>query len=296
MDLNEVLVFARVVQAGSFTTAARLLGMPKSSVSKKVADLEDRLGTRLLQRTTRRVGLTDAGRVYFERSSRILAELEDADQAVSRLQTMPRGLLRVTAPLAFGRLGPIVADFLTQWPEVQIDLVCTDRLVDLVQENFDVGIRAGAMQDSSVVARKLGVIKRVLVASPAYVKRRGSPQTPEDLQRHDCISFSRGYTPSVWTLEFEQQTKEVRVAPRVAVNDFEMMLDAARGGIGIAWVVDFLAEHDIHSGRLRNVLPEWCSVPTPVHAIYPTARHLSPKVVRFIELLRTRFAPQVTAA
>ena len=289
MDLNEVLIFARVVQAGSFTAAARALDMPKSSVSKKVADLEERLGTRLLQRTTRKLGLTDAGRIYFERSARILSELEEADQAVAELQAAPRGLLRVTVPLSFGVLGPSVASFLAAHPDAKVEIVCTDRRLDLVQDGFDLAVRAGPLEDSSLVAKKIGVIKRVLVAAPAYLRKHGAPRTPEELGEHVSIAFGGGSAPSLWALEFGDKRKDVRVSPRYVVNDFEMMLDAARGGVGIAWVLDFLAASDLRAKKLHAVLPDWCSVATPVHAIYPTARHLSPKVVRFVEHLRERF-------
>lgn len=289
MDLNEVLVFARVVQAGSFTGAARQLGMPKSSVSKKVADLEDRLGTRLLQRTTRKLGLTDAGRLYFDRCARIIADVEEADHAVTDLQAAPRGLLRVSVPLSFGMLGSIVAGFLRDEPEVQLEIVCTDRIVDHVEDGFDLAIRAGALQDSSLVARKLGSIKRVLVAAPAYLRKRGKPRLPDDLTAHACIAFSGGMAPTIWSLEFGDEQASVRVTPRLAVNDFEMMLDAARAGVGIAWVLDFLAREDLRNGALRQVLPDWCSAETPVHAVYPTTRHLSPKVVRFLECLTEHF-------
>ncbi len=286
MDLNEVLVFARVVQGGSFTAAARLLGMPKSSVSKKIADLEERLGTRLLQRTTRTLGLTDAGRVYFERCARIVAEIEEAEHAVAEMQAAPRGLLRVSVPLSFGMLGPIVAGFLAEHPDVQAEMVCTDRVVDLVQEGFDIAIRAGTLQDSSLVARRLGTIQRVLVASPAYLRDHGSPRSPDDLPGHACIAFGGGPAPDVWSLQFENKRQDVRVSPRLTVNDFEMILEAARAGLGIAWVLDFIAAGELREGRLRHVLSAWCSVETPVHAVYPTTRHLSPKVVRFIDCLR----------
>ena len=171
MDLNELLVFTRVVQAGSFTAAAGLLKMPKSSVSRKVSDLEERIGARLLQRTTRRLGVTDAGRIYFERVAPIVAEIEQAEQAVSELQTSPQGLLRVTVPLSFSVLGPMVASFLEKYQEVRAELVSTDRAVDLVKEGFDVAVRAGHLIDSTLVARRLGTIKRVLIAAPAYLKR-----------------------------------------------------------------------------------------------------------------------------
>ncbi|HKE17630.1 MAG TPA: LysR family transcriptional regulator [Kofleriaceae bacterium] len=285
-----MLVFTRVVQAGSFTAAARALAMPKSSVSRKVSELEDRLGARLLQRTTRKLGLTDAGRLYYERAARIVAEMEEADQAVSQMQAAPRGLLRATAPLSFGMLGPMVAEYLRRHPDVQVELVCTDRRVDLVDEGFDVAIRAGPLDDSTLIARSLGVLKRVLVASPAYLRRRGSPRAPADLTQHACISFGAGAAPSVWTLHAGERLVEVRITPRYSVNELDLMLDAARAGIGIAWTAEFATLDDLRAGRLKQVLRDWCSSETPVHAVYPTARHLSPKVVAFVDLVRERFA------
>jgi DNA-binding transcriptional LysR family regulator len=294
VDLNELLVFARVVEAGSFSEAARRLDMPKSSVSKKVSDLEARLGTRLLQRTTRRLALTDAGRIYFERSARIISAVEEAEDAVAELQESPRGRLRVTVPQSLGMLGPVVARFLADHPEVQLEVICTDRRVDLVRDGFDLGVRAGPLHDSSLIAKRLGTMKRVLVASPAYVRMRGRPRSADDLAQHACITFGGGATPNVWSLQFEEQRRDVRVEPRLAVNDFEMMLDAARADAGIAWVPDFLAAQEIRARRLLNVLPQWCSIDIPVHAVYPTSRHLSPKVVRFIEALGQTFRSSPT--
>jgi DNA-binding transcriptional LysR family regulator len=289
-DLNEIVVFSRVVQAGSFTEAARLLGMPKSTVSKKVSDLEARLGTRLLQRTTRRLALTDAGRVYFERAEQIVAQVAEAENAVAELQANPRGLLRVTVPLSFGVLGPVVARFLAKHPSVQVQLVCSDKLVDLVRDGFDMGVRAGPLQDSTLVAKRLGTMNRVLLASPAYLKSRGALTTPEELTSHACISFGAGTAPNLWSLQSpEGERKDVRVQARLTVNDFEMMVDAAREGAGVAWVPDFRAADEIRTRRLVQVLPEWCSVDIPVHAVYPSSRHLSPKVVRFIEALQPAF-------
>jgi DNA-binding transcriptional LysR family regulator len=288
-DLNALLVFVRVVQAGSFSDAARRLDMPKSSVSKKVSDLEARLGTRLLHRTTRRLGLTDAGRIYFERGERIVADLEQADNAVAELQASPRGLLRVSVPLSLGVLGSVVARFLVAHPDVQVQVVCTDKRVDLVRDGFDLAVRAGPLDDSSLIARRIGTMKRVLVASPRYVRARGRLRAPEELAQHDCISFGGGPTPDVWSLLADAQRKDVRVQPRLSVNDFEMMLDAAREGVGIAWVPDFRSTDDLRDKRLINVLPAWCSIDIPVHAVYPSARHLSPKVARFIDALMLTF-------
>lgn len=301
MDLNEILVFTRVVQAGTFTAGAQLLGMPKSSVSRKISDLEDRVGARLLQRTTRKLGLTDIGRIYYERCARIITEIEEAEQAVDSMRAAPCGVLRVSAPLSFGMLGPIVARFLKRYPEVRVELVCTERLVDLVNEGFDVAIRAGALDDSTMVARRLGVVERVLVASPGYLKKKGSPRQPADLSAHACITFGAGPTPEVWSLVAGDKKADVRISPRLTVNDFEMMREAARSGIGIAWIPKFVCVDDLKSGQLRQVLPDWCSVATPVHAVYPTTRHLSPKVLAFFEMVRAQlslgaFAPGKTEA
>ncbi len=286
MDLNEMLIFTRVAQASSFTAAARLLGLPKSSVSRKVSDLEDRLGARLLQRTTRKLGLTDVGRIYYERCARIVGEIEEADQAVGRMQAAPCGLLRVTAPLAFSMLGPIVAEFLKRYPEIQIELVCTDRLVDLVNEGFDVAIRAGQLNDSTLVSRNLGTIERVMVAAPAYLQQHKSPQTPADLTSHACITFGTGSAPGVWTLHDGDRKTEVRVTSRLCINDLEIMIEVVRAGIGIGLMPKFVCVEDLQTGRLQPVLSDWRSATVPVQAIYPTTRHLSPKVLAFVDLMR----------
>jgi DNA-binding transcriptional LysR family regulator len=290
MDLNELLVFTRVVQAGSFTAAARLLKMPKSSVSRKISDLEERIGARLLQRTTRKLGLTDAGRIYFERAAPIVADIEQADQAVSELQASPRGLLRVTAPLSFALLGPMVASFLEQYPDVRTELVSTDRVVNLVEEGFDVAIRAGHLMDSTLVARRLTTIKQVLVAAPVYLKRHGRLKSPADLEKHSCIAFTAVPTPNVWTLHSGERKVDVRISARLSTNDMDLMIAAARAGIGIAWLPEIACAEDLRRGRLKQVLPDWSSPETPVHAVYPTTRHLAPKVAMFVELLRKEFS------
>jgi DNA-binding transcriptional LysR family regulator len=296
MDLNELLVFTRVVQAGSFTAAARLPKMPKSSVSRKVSDLEERIGARLLHRTTRKLGLTDAGRMYFERAAPIVSDIEQVDQAVSEFQTSPRGLLRVTAPLSFALLGPMVASFLEQHSEVQIELVCTDRVVNLVEEGFEVGVRAGRLVDSTLVARRLGAMRQVLVAAPGYLKRQPRLKSPADLEKHACITFGSAPTPTLWSLHSGEKKVDVRIAARLSTNDMDLMLDSARAGIGVALLSDHLLAADLRAGILKRVLPDWYTAETPIHAVYPTARHLSPKVAAFVELLRKEFSVSASAA
>jgi DNA-binding transcriptional LysR family regulator len=289
MELNQIQVFLRVVQTGSFSAAARQLSTPKSTISRRISELEQQVGARLLQRTTRKLGLTDAGRIFHEHAVRIVAEVEEASHAIGRTQAAPRGLLRVTAPLSFGMLGPIVAEYLRAYPDVEVEMVCTDRRVDLVEERFDVAVRAGRLADSSLVARPLGAMKRVVVAAPGYCKEHGTPRTPADLAKHAGIVFGAGATPvDVWSLESGGKHAEVRVKPRLAVNDFEIMRAAALGGVGIALIAEFVCAEDVRRGRLRHVIPAWCSAETPVHALYPTARHLSPKVAAFVELVRER--------
>jgi DNA-binding transcriptional LysR family regulator len=291
MDLNEIAVFTRVVQAGSFTAAAKLLGMPKSTVSRKVADLEERLDARLLQRTTRKLSLTDAGRMYFDHGVRIVAELEAAEAAVSSLQAKPRGLLRVTVGPNASWLGDIVADYMTRNPEVQIELLVTGRNVDLVEERFDVGLRAGALADSSLVARKLGSVTWFLVAAPAYLKKHRRPRAPDDLKQHDCLLFGAGSTSVTVRLDRGDQSAQVAIAARLRVSDFDILGAAALAGLGIALVPAFQCIEGLRAHRLERVLPDWAAPSTPMHVVYPTARHLSAKVKSFVEYLQQRMAP-----
>jgi len=291
MDLNEMLVFARVVQAGSFTGAATKLGMPKSTVSRRVSELEERLGARLLQRTTRKLGLTDVGRTYFDYCARVVAEVEDAERAVSSLQVAPRGLLRITAPVNASFLGPIVSDYLKRYRHVQIELFCTGRTVDLVEERFDLGVRAGALADSSLIARSLGAARWFLVATPAYLKKRGRPRTLEDLKKHDCLLFGSGTENAVLQLEGASQTARVSVSPRLMVTDMDLLYAATISGVGIALLPAMSCVNDLRARVLERVLPSWNAPATPVHVVYPSTRNLSPKVKSFVDYLSERMTP-----
>lgn len=284
-DLKAMLVFAAVADTGSFTAAARHLAMPKSTVSRKVVELEKRLGARLIQRTTRRLSLTDIGRVYCERCARISQEAEEADLAVQQMQSKPRGLLRVTAPPSFRKLGGIAAEFLKRYPDVRIEVVCTEREVDMVAEGFDVAIRAGPLTESSLIARKLTVLKQVLVASPKYLRRWGSPRNPLELQEHATIGLSSGPGPRVWSLNNAGESVDVHVKLRLAANDIDWVREAAVRGIGIALLPDFACRDDLQVDRLGEVLTNWSSGERPLYALYPTPRHLSRKVVAFIDML-----------
>jgi DNA-binding transcriptional LysR family regulator len=291
MDLNEILVFARVVQAGSFTAAAAALGMPKSTVSRKVSDLEERLHSRLLQRTTRKLSLTDVGRTYYDYCARIVGEVEDAERAVSTLQETPRGLLRVTAPINVAFLGPIVSDYLKRYPEVRLDLFCTGRTVDLVEERFDLGIRGGALVDSTLIARRLGSAKWLLVATPGYLKRRGRPRSPDDLRKHDCLLFGAGSDSGGLRLENGDRSVDVALSPRLTVTDIDVVYAVATAGLGIAVLPAFRCVEDLRARRLTRVLADWNVPSTFLHVVYPSTRHISPKVKSFIDHLHARMTP-----
>ncbi|NOK35534.1 LysR family transcriptional regulator [Corallococcus exercitus] len=295
MDLNELLVFARVVQAGSFTAAAKALRMPKSTVSRKVSELEERVGAQLLQRTTRTLHLTEVGRAYYAHCERIVAEAEAAELAVTRLQAGPHGLLRVTTPLSVHFLAPMVARFMEQYPDVQVELFCTDRAVDLMEEGFDLAVRAGRLPDSSLMARRLGDIEWLVVASPEYLKARGTPRTPSDLAKHDCLFFGTSLASNVWTLHAGGRSVDVKVSGRLVINEPDMLRAVTLLGTGVALIPGQQCVEDLESGRLQRVLPDWSSAGAPVHAVYPPTRHHVPKVMAFVEVLREHW-PQLQAA
>lgn len=291
MNLEEMAILAQVVESGSFTAAAAALKLPKSTVSRRISELEERLGARLLQRTTRKLHLTDVGRTYYQYCARVVAEAEAAERAVSELQDVPRGLLRVTAPLNFGFLGPIVAEFLERHAEVRLELVCTDRIVNLVEEGFDLGIRAGPLADSTLIARYLASAKRFLVASPGYLRKHGRPRTPEDLSRHQCLLFGAGQTRGGLRLEREDEVLDLQLVPRLVVNDVDVLYEATLGGVGIAAVPVFRCIDDLNQRRLERVLRDWTAPAAPIHAVYPSTRHLSPKTSAFLDHLQRHLSP-----
>ena len=286
-----MLVFARVALTGSFTTAAADLGMPKSTVSRKVTELEARLKARLLHRTTRKVSLTDVGRTYYDYCARIAAEIEDAERAVTNLQEIPRGVLRVTTGPNVAFLAPILNDYIKRYPEVRVEVFCTGRTVDLIEERFDVAIRAGALGDSTLIARSLGKVRCFLVGAPGYLKKHGRPRSIDELKRHDCIMF--GTTPSGAALRLQRGGKTAHVEPpaRLLVNDFDLVHAAALAGLGLALLPAYLSLDDIRGKRLERVLGDWEAPSIPVHVVYPSARYISPKVKAFVDHLQERTTP-----
>jgi DNA-binding transcriptional LysR family regulator len=291
--LAGMAVFAKVVEARSFTAAAEQLGLSKSAVSKQISRLEDRLGIRLLNRTTRRLSLTEAGAAYYERCARIVAEAEEADLAITHLQAEPRGVLLINAPMSFGiaHVAPAIPDFLARYPELRVDMSLNDRIVDLIDEGFDLAIRIGALADSSLIARRLAESRMVAVAAPDYLKRHGMPKRPEDLKRHNCLSYSYMPQERQWRFETEAGLRPVAVKGSFRANNGDAVRAAAVAGLGIAVLPSFIVGPDIRSGLLTPLLQDRMPLTTIVHAVYPHNRHLTVKVRAFVDFLADRFGP-----
>ena len=293
MDLNRVTTFLKVVETGSFTAAAAALGVQKSSVSRGVAALEAELGIRLLQRTTRRLSLTDAGRAYHDRARDALAGLEEAREAVSSLGAEPRGLVRVTAPVDLaGPLATVTRAFLARYPAVRVEMVLTARLVDLVREGFDLAVRAGVLTDSSLLSRRIGATDLGLFASPAYLDRAGRPRRPADLEAHECVLFRAGGSSATWRLSGPRGDEPVAVRGRIDTDEFAFVLAMLRAGQGIGLAPVFEFGPLVAAGELERVLPRHVQRGAAVHVVWPSRRYEPAAVVRFREALAgLDFAP-----
>ncbi len=291
-DITDMRTFVRVVERRGFAAASNDLGITPSAVSKLVTRLEDRLGARLLHRTTRRLALTSEGETYHLRARDILAAIDDAEAEVARAGRQPRGRLRVNCvpAFAFHQLMPALPDFVARYPAVQLDLAITDRVVDLLAENADTGIRTGPVQDPSLVARKISEIKRGLFASPAYLARCGIPRKFDDLRDHDCIGISLSASSLRWPFRDGRDVRVVDITGRVLVDSGEAALRLAVAGGGITRIADMLAADAVRDGRLEPVLAD-CHVAevVPLTAVYPQGRHHMPKVRSFIDFLLERF-------
>lgn len=285
MDLNQAAVFVKVVQAGGFSAAARLLGLPTSTVSHRVAMLEKRLGVTLLQRTTRRLHLTDAGQVYFDHASAGLVQMFDAEAAVTEATAEPRGLLRVTAPVDIGDqiLASILCKMRSQWPKVDVELVLMNRYVDLVAEGIDVAIRTGSLQDSTLIARHAGIARWMAYASPDYLAGTATIDSPQALRHHRCLQF----TPlgrEIWTLYGSESSLTVPMSGQTIVNDIGLIMALTLAGEGVALLPVYLCRQACDEGRLVKVLPEWHAKADPIHVVYPRQRFMAPKLRAFIEV------------
>ena len=287
-----IQVFAQVVESGSFAKAADRLAMSTSAASRHVAELEGHLQTRLLNRTTRRVSLTESGRAFHERAVQLLADLEEAEQEAGRAAVVPRGTIRMTAPVNFGvrHLAPVIAEFLARHAEVRFDVSLSDRIVDLVEEGFDLAVRIGAPGDN-LVARKLGETRLVPCASPQYLSAHPAPKTPEDLAQHNCFTYEYASPRNAWRFrDASGAERAVRVAGTLHTNNGDLLAEAAARGLGIAFEPAFIVGPDVRAGRLVPLLQEYAPSPVPIFAVYPSRKHLSAKVRRFVDFLAERFA------
>jgi DNA-binding transcriptional LysR family regulator len=285
--LDAMQAFVAVADLQGFAPAARKLGLSPSGVTRLIAALEQRLGARLLQRTTRSVTLTDVGARYLERVRRILADVEEAEGSAEGERTRPSGRLAVSAPVGFGRLhvSPVMSAYLMRYPEVTGELRLTDRMVNLVEDGVDLAVRIGHLADSSLVARHVGEMRRIVVASSAYLKARGEPDTPEAIASHQTIQFGAMTASPDW--RFVEDDREIRVActPRFTTNSADAAIQYAEQGGGLTRVLAYQAAEAIKSGRLRIVLAKFEQPPLPIHLVYPTSRLLSAKVRAFIDLV-----------
>jgi DNA-binding transcriptional LysR family regulator len=293
MDRFESMrIFARVVETSGFTTASAGLGISTSMVSQHVKQLEERLGARLLNRTTRRMSLTEVGRAYYDRCKRLLSDLEEAEEAVSRMQVAPRGELRVNATPVFGvvHLAPAVADFATRFPSISVEVMLSDRIVDLVDEGFDVAVRVEQLPGSSLVARQIALSQVVVCGAPAYFEKHGVPRTPADLADHNCLTSTGSSYVRAWKF-VSSKAEALEVPPRgnLKSNSAAVLLWAAQEGQGLVALPSYMVGDALKSGCLRTVLDDYAVPPLPIRAVYAHSRHLSAKVRTFVDFLAARF-------
>ena len=291
MDLNRAAIFVRVVEQGGFTAAARALSLPKSSVSRAVTLLEEDLGVRLLQRSTRTIRLTDAGAAFYDRSSRAIAAMDEAAAAVADMQGGLRGIIRTTAPVDTGvwLLEPLIARFVREHAGVHIDVVLTGRVVDMVDEGFDLALRAGWLRDTSLIARKVGHVEAGLFAAADYLARRGAPTRVADLAAHDCVTFRPIRGRATWTLAGPKGEERVEVGGPIGADDFSFIRVAVLSGAGIGPLPLFLARTP-GSASLVRVLPDRTTLGSPLHLVYPSARYLTHRVAAFRDFLLAELA------
>ena len=291
--LQAMEVFVQVVDTGSFTRAAENLQMPKATVSTLVRNLETALTVKLLNRTTRQISVTADGAAYYERCLAILADVRDAEESLSASRASPSGRLRVDVATGFARhlLIPALPDFFARYPDIDLELGCSDRTVDLIEEGVDCAVRGGELSDSTLIARRVGVLRFITVATPSYIAQHGRPTHPDDLHRHQCIKYFSAKTGKIYDWDFARdgQRIQMRVPGRVAVNDANAYLTATLEGMGVSQLVSFIAQPYIVSGQLERVLDDWCVDPLPVHVVYPQNRHLSAKVRAFVEWIAEMF-------
>ncbi len=292
-SLTDIAVFVQVVESGSFTAAAERLDISKSVVSKYVTRLEDYLGARLLNRTTRRLSLTEVGRVFYDRSRKGLADIEDAQLEVSRLQAEPRGTLRINVPMSFGILhvAPALPEFQRQYPDLTVDMNLDDRKVDVIEEGFDVSVRISELPDSSLVARRIAPCRHAVVASPSYLEQHGTPRSPEDLHDHNIITYRYHQSANIWHFQ-SKDTKSISVdvSGSLIMNNSLAIRESIREGIGITRTPTFVVGKDVQEGKLVKVLTGYETLEVQIFLVYPQRLHLAPKVRAFIDFMAERIS------
>jgi DNA-binding transcriptional LysR family regulator len=295
--LESMSTLVAAVEAGSLSAAARRLGTPLSTVSRKVAELEAHLKTRLLNRAGRRLTLTEAGQSYVAACRRILEEIDEAERAAAGEYSAPRGELIVTAPIVFGRLHvlPVVIEFLRAFPDIAVRLTLADRVINLLEENFDLALRIGALPDSSLVATRLGTVRRVVCASPAYLAARGAPATPIDLMAHDCIAFE-GLSATTWAFRVGRTELFAPIRPRLVVTTAEASIDACVAGLGITRVLSYQVAAALHDGTLALLLVDFEPEPWPVHLVHAGGRRQPLKLRAFLDFAAPRLKGRLAAA
>lgn len=290
----DIPVFVAVVNHGGFSAAARQLGITKAAISKRIVQLEQHLGAQLLHRTTRKLSLTEAGRRYFEYAQIALQAAQEAEDVVTQLQGEPKGLLKINAPMSFGRLhvAPLIPEFLLRFPQVHIDLVMDDRVVDLVQNGFDLAIRAGELPSSTLIMRKLVPARSVICAAPVYLKKHGLPKTPEELVDHNCVLYSYSNKSNEWALFNPDHTCEVVVTGNYQVNNSEALLEGLLKGLGIGRLPTFIAGPHLKSGQLINVFPTYQMPVKSIYAVLPERAFMPAKVRVFLDFVVDHFGKE----
>lgn len=291
-NLNGIAAFVRAAETRSYVAAGRLLGVSASAVGKSVARLEEKLGVRLLNRSTRRISLSNEGALFYERCQRILADLGDAEAELSHLAEAPRGKLKVSLPvIGYRIILPLLADFTRQYPEIELDLDFNDRLVDVVAEGVDVAVRSGTLTDSRLMARELGPFAFAIVGSPAYFSRHGVPATPRALEGHACVRYKFPTTGKLqeWALQRAEGDSggELRLPTALTCNNIEALIGAATQGVGLAYLPDFIVRDAIGRGELQAVLGDYLLYASKFWVLWPSSRHLSPKIRVFVDHLCT---------
>lgn len=291
-NIAGLAVFAKVVEQESFSRAAEELGVSKSAVSKQVSALEARLGARLLNRTTRRLSLTEAGARLFERCRRIITEVEAAEEEAGQLHSRPTGTLRLSAGMSLGHLhlAPAIAEFIDNHPDLNVELVLNDRIVDLIEEGYDLALRIGRLEASTLIQRRLTPIRLLTVAAPDYLDRRGEPLHPSELWDHDCISYSYVRAGGAWPFNIPDGPARVKINPRIQINNGDAIARVVEAGAGITQLPSFIIFEGMSGGRLRTVLDSFEPPPLGLYAVYPQSRNLSVKVRIFIDFLARKLS------